>query len=97
MISEDTFWSRGNPGDTQYPSDWREGEQSGGDTYHSIERGGQGRPLFPKGQACCRGGPGAAEGNTGHRGRGYEKEEHAWPGSFSEALSEGPMGASGML
>lgn len=59
--------------------------------------GGQGRPLFPKGQACCRGGPGAAKGSIGHRGRGYKKGENAWTGGLSEALSEGPMGVSGML
>lgn len=57
-----------------------------------MENGGQGRLLFPKGQACCRGGPGAAKGSTGHRGRGYTKGEDAWTGGLSEALSEGPVG-----
>lgn len=45
---------------------WQEAEKSGTasasplweETYHCLEeRSGQGRPLFPKGQACRRGGP----------------------------------------
>lgn len=62
------------------------------ETHTTAWRGRQGRPLFPKGQACCRGGPGAAKGSAGHRGRGYKKGEDAWTGGLSEALSEGPWG-----